>query len=69
MTWSSYRPAGTGQIVKIIGEPVGGLGQGDEAVLDRRGLGVQAHDLVAVRLLWRDLRKADVQEVLDQLGS
>ena len=34
--------------MKIVGEPVCGLGQVDEAVLDRRRLGVEAHDLVAI---------------------
>ena len=53
----------------MVGEPVCGLGQVDEAVLDRGGLGVQAHDLVAVRFVWRDARKAGVKEILDQLGS
>ena len=57
------------QLVKIVGEPVGNFGQVDEAVLDRRGLGVQAHDLVAVGLVARDAGKAGVDEVLDQLGS
>jgi hypothetical protein len=31
---------------EIIGQPMGGLGKMDEAVLDRRDLGVPAHDLV-----------------------
>ena len=55
--------------MKIVGEPVGGLGQVDEAVFDRGGLGVQAHDLVAVGFVLRDARKARVKEVLDQLCS
>ena len=32
---------------EIIGQPMGGLGEMDEAVLDRRGLREEAHDLVA----------------------
>ena len=47
---------------------MGGLGQVDEAVFDRRGLGVQAHDLVAVRFVSGDPRKAGIEEVVDQLG-
>ena len=33
---------------EMIGQPRGGPGEMDEAVLDRRGLRVEAHDLVAV---------------------
>ena len=32
---------------EMIGQPMGGLGKMDEAVLDRRGLREEAHDLVA----------------------
>ena len=39
----------------------------DEAVLNRRGLSVQAHDLVTVGLVARDARKAGCEELLDQL--
>jgi hypothetical protein len=55
------------QLMKIVGEPVGGFGQVNEAVLDGCGLRVQAHDLVAVGLVARDARKASVDKVLDQL--
>ena len=53
--------------MKIVGEPMGGFGQVNEAVLDGCGLRVQAHDLVAVGLVSRDARKARVDQVLDQL--
>jgi hypothetical protein len=55
------------QLMKIVGEPMGGFGQVDEAVPDGCGLGVQAHDLVAIGLVSGDARKASVDAVLDQL--
>ena len=55
--------------MKIVGEPVSGLGQVDEAVLDRGGLGVKTHDFVAVGFVWRNAGKASVEKILDQLCS
>jgi hypothetical protein len=55
------------QLVQIIGEPMGVAGQMHEAILDRRGLGMKPHDLVAVRFVARDLGKTGLDELLDQL--
>ena len=41
----------------------------DEAILDDRGLRVQAHDLVACRLVARDAVAAVGDQLLDQLGA
>ena len=57
------------QLVQIIGEPMGVAGQMHEAIFDRRGLGMKPHDLVAVRFVARDLGKAGLNELLDELRS
>ena len=57
------------QLMQIVGEPVGLAGQVDEPILDRRGLRVKPHDLVAVRLVARHFRKPGLDELLDQLGA
>src|SRR6516162_11577802 len=41
----------------------------DKAVLDQRGLRVQAHDLVAGRLVARDTMAPVRDQLLDQLGT
>jgi hypothetical protein len=53
-----------GQVGEGVGEPGRLVGQMDKAVLDRRRLGVEAHDLVAVRRMARHMRKAGVDQVL-----
>ena len=58
-----------GQFGEVVGEPGRLVGQMDEAVLDRRRLGVEAHDLVAIRGIARHMRKARVDQVLDELRS
>ena len=58
-----------GQLVEVFGEPRCGLGDVDKAVLDHRGLRVQAHDLVAGRLVARDAMAALGDQLLDQLGA
>src|SRR6266446_7914514 len=58
-----------GHLLEIFGEPWCGLGDVDKAVLDHRGLRVQAHDLVAGRLITRDTMAAIGNEILDQLGA
>ena len=55
--------------MKIFGEPWGGLGNVDKAVLDHRGLRVQTHDLVAGRLVASDTVAAIGDQLLDQLGA
>src|ERR1700751_3984142 len=57
------------QLVKIFGEPRGGLGNVDKAVLDDRGLRVQTHGLVAGRLVTGDAVAAIGDQFLDQLGA
>ena len=56
-----------GELAKVVGEPMRLFRQMDEAVLDRRRLRVQAHDLVAVGLVARDAREARLDQVLDEL--
>jgi len=55
------------QFAEVVGEPMGGVGQVDEAVLDGGGLGVKAHNLVAAGLVARDLRDTLLEEFLDKL--
>jgi hypothetical protein len=55
--------------VEVFGEPWRGLGDADKAVLDRRGLRVHAHGLVAGRLIARDAMTAICDQILDQLGA
>src|SRR5438270_3653771 len=57
------------QLVEEFGEPRGGLGDVDEAVLDHRGLRVHAHRLVAGWLIARHAVAALEDELLDQLGA
>ena len=57
------------QFMKIFGEPRGGLGNVDKAVLDHRGLRVQTHGLVASRLVAGDAVAAISDQLLDQLGT
>ena len=50
--------AGVGEqheLGEVVGQPMGGFGEVDEADFDRRGLRVEAHDLVAVGRVARDL--------------
>ena len=56
-------------LMKVFGEPWRRLGDVDEAVLDQRGLRVQAHDLVAGRLVARDTMAPVRDQLLDQLGT
>src|SRR3984893_4532073 len=68
-TWSSYFAAGEDrQLVQVFGAPAGLLGEVDKAVLDYRGLGVHAHDLVGLRLVAGDGVQAQLDQFLDQLG-
>ena len=57
------------QLVEIFGEPRGGLGNVDKAVLDHRGLRVQTHGLVAGRLVARDAVASVGDQLLDQLSA
>src|SRR5438105_8415546 len=56
-------------LVEIFGEPRGGLGNVDKAVLDYRGLRVQTHGLIASRLVPDDALAAIGDQLLDQLGA
>jgi hypothetical protein len=57
------------QLVQVFGKPAGLLGQMKKAVLDHRGLGVHAHDLVRLRLVAGDGVQAQFDQLLDQLGA
>src|SRR5271166_219195 len=57
------------QLVDVLGEPRGLLGQMDKAVLDHRGLRMHAHDLVRLRLIAGDGMQAFLDQLLDQLGA
>ena len=57
------------QLVLVFGEPRRFLGQIDKPVLDDRGLGVHAHDLVGLRLIAGDRVQALFDQLLDQLGA
>ncbi len=57
------------QLVQVFGKPAGLLGQVKKAVLDYRGLGVHAHDLVGLRLVAGDRMQAQLDQFLDQLGA
>jgi hypothetical protein len=56
-------------LVQIFGEPWRGLWDVDKAVLDDRGLRIQAHDLVGGRQIARDAVAAISDQLLDQLGA
>ena len=58
-----------GHLVQVFGEPGRRLGDVDKAVLDHRGLRVQAHDLVGGRLVAGDGMAALGDQLLDQLGA
>ena len=58
-----------GHLVQVFGEPGRRLGDGDKTVLNRRGLGVQAHDLVGGRLISGHGMAALLDQLLDQLGA
>jgi len=58
-----------GELGDVIRKPVRLFRQMDEAVLDGRGLGAQAHDLVAFGLVARDARQTGLDQVLDELSS
>jgi hypothetical protein len=56
-------------LMQVFGEPRRRLGDVNKAVLDHRGLRVQAHDLVACRLIACDAVAAIGDQLLDQLGT
>ena len=56
-------------LVQILGEPRCRLRNMDEAIFDHRGLCVQPHDLIALRLIARDAMAAFDDQLLDQLGA
>ena len=56
-------------LAQIIGEPGGFVRQEDEAVLDHRRLRVQAHDLVALGRIARDMREPIMDQVLNKLRA
>src|SRR5271166_1532152 len=55
--------------VQVRCQPRRSVGHPDKAVLDHRGLGVHAHDLVGLRPVARDGVKALLDQFLDQLGA
>jgi hypothetical protein len=64
-TWSSCLPLGEDrQVMQVSAEPYRVLGQVLKDVLDHRGLGVHAHDLVRLR----DRVQTALDQFLDQLG-
>jgi hypothetical protein len=58
-----------GHLVQVCVEPSRRFGDVDKPVLDQRGLRVQAHDLVACRLVARDTMAPVRDQLLDQLGA
>jgi hypothetical protein len=58
-----------GHLVQVFGEPRCTLRNGDKAVFDHRGLRVQPHDLLAVRLIAGDTVAAVGDQFLDQLAD
>src|SRR6266446_1752837 len=56
-------------LVKVFGEPGSLFWDMDKAVFDHRGLRVQAHDLVAFRLVAGDRMEPVGDQILDQLGA
>src|SRR6202045_206653 len=68
-TWSSCLPLGNTVLVQVFGKPTGLLGRVKKAVLDHRGLGVHAHDLVRLRPVAGDGVQAQLDPLLDQLGA
>src|SRR5208337_3983663 len=64
--------AGSGkgrELRDVVGEPGRLVRQPQEAVLDHSRLGVQAHDLVAVRLHARHVRHPRLDQLLDELRA
>ena len=57
------------QLVQVFREPRRLLWQMHKTVLDHRGLGVHAHDLVRLRLVAGDRVQAVIDQFLDQLGA
>src|SRR6266850_2473959 len=57
-----------GQLMEVFGKPRCGLRYVDKAVLDHRGLRIQAHDLVGGRLVAGDTITPIGDQLLDQLG-
>jgi hypothetical protein len=57
------------QLVEVLVESRRRLGDADETMLDHCGLRVQAHDLLAGRLVAGDAVAAVVDQLLDQLGA
>src|SRR5215472_7649270 len=57
------------QLMEVFGEPGRVLGNADKAVLDHRGLGMHAHDLVGGWLIPGHTITALPDQLLDQLGA
>jgi len=55
-------------LVQVLRQPWRRVRQVDKTVLDHRGLGVHAHDLVRLRLIAGDGVEAFLHQLLDQLG-